>query len=371
MKKIAHFIDSNDPGGAETIVIDICKGIRPYGFNSEVYHFGNSWLKEKCKEFDIPSFIAPGHRFYKSIKTIPIFSIAFARFLQRNKVDILHSHRFGSITGACLSAYLSNTPHIGTLHDVYTIEERKKRIHLLKMATVLGTRLITVSQQMKGYLDGLGKFRNGAMQTIVNGVDIEKFNIPVDKKLRSELHLNHEDIVFICVGRLEKIKGHDILIQAFSKVKTAYNVKLLIVGDGQCKKEIENDIAKTGLQNNVIMLGHRNDIPEFLKLSNCFVLASRSEGLSCSIIEAMAAGLPVIATDVGGNSELVKDGENGYLVSRDNPTALADKIQVLINNEAKRKQFGKASLRLADKSFSLNAMIEKYVNNYNEMINTN
>lgn len=369
MKKIAHFIDSSDPGGAETIVIDMCKSIRPYGFDSEVYHFGNSWLEEKCKEFDIPNLVVPWHKLYKSIKTIPIFSIAFARFLRSNKVDILHSHLFGSITGACLSTYLSNTPHIGTLHDVYTIEERRKRIYLLKIASLLGTRLITVSQQMKNYLNDLGRFRNGAMQTIVNGVDIEKFSIPVNKKLCSELHINPEDIVFLCVGRLEKIKGHDTLIQAFSKIKPASNVKLLIVGDGPCRKEIENDIAKDGLQNNVIMLGHRDDIPELLKLSDCFVLASHSEGLSCSIIEAMAAGLSVITTDVGGNSELVKDGENGYLVPHDNPLELSVKIGALINNAAKRKQFGKASLKFAEKSFSLNTMIEKYVNNYNEMIN--
>lgn len=371
MKKIAHFIDSSDPGGAETIVIDICKSISQYGFESEIYHFGNSWLEKKCKEFNISNVIVPWHKLYKSIKTIPIFSITFARFLRKNKVDILHSHLFGSITGACLSTYLSNTPHIGTLHDVYTIEERRKRIYLLKMATLLGTRLITVSQQMRSYLNDLGRFRNGAMQTIVNGVDIEKFSKPVNKKLYSELHVNPEDIVFICVGRLEKIKGHDILIQAFSNIKPASNVKLLIVGDGPCRKEIENDIAKAGLQNNVIMLGHRDDIPELLKLSDCFVLASHSEGLSCSIIEAMAVGLPILATDVGGNCELVKDGENGYLVSCENSNALASKMQALINDEVKRKQFGKVSLRLAEEGFSLNTMIAKYINNYNEMLNAN
>lgn len=368
MKKIAHFIDSTDPGGAETIVIEICKSIRRYGFESEIYHFGNSWVEERCKEFNIPSFVVPGHRFYKSIKTIPIFSIIFARFLRSHKVEILHSHLFGSITGACLAAYISNIPHIGTIHDIYTMEERGKRIYLLKISSALGTQLVTVSQQMNNYLKGLARFRNGSLQTIENGVDIEKFNLPVNKKLYSELNLHPDDIMLICVGRLEKIKGHDVLIQAFSKIKQESNVKLLIVGDGSYRTDIEKSIIEKGLQNRIRILGHRNDIPELLKLSNCFVLASRSEGLSCSIIEAMAAGLPVIATDVGGNAELVKDGENGYLVQSGNPEALAAKLQILIDNKSIREKCRDISLRLVHEKFSLDTMLTKYIIKYNEML---
>lgn len=368
MKKVAHFIDSNDPGGAETLVIEICRNINRYGFEPEVYHFGNSWLQERCKEFNIPSIVVPGKRFYKSIKTIPIFSVIFARFLRRNKVDILHSHLFGSITGACIASYLSNTPHIGTLHDIYTIEERRTRIYFLKVASILGVQLITVSQQMRNYLNKLGKFSNGTLQTIANGVDIEKFNTPVNKNLYLELHLNSDDIIFICVGRLEKIKGQDILIDAFSKLKPAHNVKLLIVGDGAYRREIEERIAEKGLADCVKILGQRNDIPALLKISHCFVLSSRSEGLSCSIIEAMAAGLPVIATDVGGNNELIRDGENGYLVPSEDSNALAVQMQVLIDNEAIRNEFGKASLSLANEMFSVSAMLKKYVNNYNVLI---
>jgi glycosyltransferase involved in cell wall biosynthesis len=368
MPKVAHFIDSHDPGGAETIVIEICRKIEKNGYTPVVFHFGNPWLEDKCREYGIPSLFVPGHRLFKSSTTIPFFSAVFAKFLRTQRVDILHSHLFGPVTGACFATYLARIPHIGTLHDIYTIEEKKKRIRYIRLSSFLGTTLVTVSHQMNRYLTNLGRFHNGTLQTIVNGVDIDRFNVSVSRNHYSELDLGPDDIVFACVGRLEQIKGHDVLIKAFSAMKPMHHVKLLIVGDGPIRKDIERQIQEKGLQNNVRMLGQRNDIPALLNLSDCFVLSSRSEGLSCSIIEAMASGLPVIATDVGGNSELVTDEVNGYLVPSENPDALSTRLQVIINDSLKRKKFAEMSLNRAREHYSLDGMLEKYVDNYNKMI---
>jgi len=318
MPKVAHFIDSHDPGGAESIVVEICRNIGKYGYTPAVYHFGNPWLEEKCREYTIPAILVPDYKLYTSSITIPLFTISFIRFLKTQHVDILHSHLFGAITSACFAAYLAGIPHIGTLHDIYTIEEKKSRIRYLRLSSLLGTRLVTVSRQMREYLSSLGKFNERTLQTIVNGVDIDKFSVSVSREQYPDLQLNTSDFVFICVGRLEEIKGHDILLKAFNGIMPREHVKLLIVGEGPCRNEMEQYIAEAGLQNNIRMLGQRNDIPSLLNLSDCFVLASRSEGLSCSIIEAMAAGLPVIATDVGGNCELVTNAVNGYLVQPEN-----------------------------------------------------
>jgi glycosyltransferase involved in cell wall biosynthesis len=368
MPKVAHFIDSHDPGGAETIVLEICRKIATYGFTPEVYHFGNPWLEEKCREYNIPSLFVPGLRFYKSVITLPLFIPIFVRFLRYQHVDVLHSHLFGPVTGACFATYLAGIPHIGTFHDVYTIEEKTKRVRYIRLSSILGTRLITVSQQMKEYLTKLGKFDNGTLQTIVNGVDSDRFNLTVHRKQYPELQLDPEDIVLICVGRLEQIKGHDVLLKAFRKIKPKDHVKLLIVGEGPCRQEIEQQINKEGMKNTVRMLGQRDDIPGLLKLSDCFVLSSRSEGLSCSIIEAMAAGLPVVATDVGGNSELVANGINGYLVPPDDPDALSIRLQSVVNDAALRLKFGQMSLKRVRKHYSLDIMINKYANHYKEMI---
>jgi glycosyltransferase involved in cell wall biosynthesis len=371
LPKVAHFIDSHDPGGAETLVVEMCRKIEAYGYIPEVYHFGNPWLEEKCREFDIPSFFAPGHKWYKSAVTLPLFIPVFARFLKQRHVDILHSHLFGPVTGACFSANLAGIPHIGTLHDIYTVEEKKKRIRYIQLSSLLGTRLVTVSRQMKTYLAGLGRFSDAALQTIVNGMDLDKFNISSSREQYPELELGPDDIVLICVGRLETIKGHDILLKAFGKIQTGKHIKLLIVGDGPCRQEIKQQIGEMGLQQNVKMLGQRNDIPGLLNLSDCFVLSSRSEGLSCSIIEAMAAGLPVIATDVGGNSELVVQGENGYLIPPDNAGILSLRLKFVIDDAALRRRLGEMSQQLAKEHYSLDAMMQKYADNYDAMLEKN
>jgi glycosyltransferase involved in cell wall biosynthesis len=368
MPKVAHFIDSHDPGGAETVIVEICRRVEAYGYMPEVYHFGNPWLEEKCREYDIPALFVPGHRWFTSASTLPLFILNFVRFLRKQRVDILHSHLFGAVTGASFAAYLARIPHMGTVHDIYTIEEKKERIRYIRVASFLGTRLVTVSHQMKQYLSSLGKFRNGALQTIVNGVDLDKFSLSVNRNAYPELDLNPGDIVLVCVGRLEEIKGHDILLTALAKIESKNQVKLLIVGDGPRRNEIERQIDKENLQNNVRLLGHREDVPALLNLSDCFVLSSRSEGLSCSIIEAMAAGLSIVASDVGGNSELVANGVNGYLVPPDNPEVLSMRLQSVINDAARRRKFGQMSLKRVRDYYSIDIMINKYVDNYDEMI---
>lgn len=368
MLKIAHFIDSHDPGGAESIVVELCRRTREYGYTPEVYHFGNPWLEEKCRKHHIPAVPVPAYRLYTSALTIPLFTLLFVRFLTKHRVDILHSHLFGPITGACFATYLAGIPHIGTLHDIYTIDEKKTRVRYLRLASRLGTRLITVSHQMKTYLAELGRLRNGGFHTIVNGLDLDTYCLVTDRKQFPALGLDPEDIVFICVGRLEEIKGHDLLLKAFKTAAFKTRVKLLIVGEGPCRPKLQQQINEAGLRRKVKMLGQRDDVPLLLNLSDCFVLSSRSEGLSCSIIEAMAAGLPVIATDVGGNRELIVDGVNGYIVEPGNPDSLAVKMTEVLHDGRKRKEFGRASQAYAREQYSVSTMMTRYGEQYDELV---
>lgn len=367
MKKVAHFIDTNVPGGAEVIIIEICKRLRNYDFQPEVYHFGNWWLEKKCNELSIPIFIVPGHKYYKSIKTLPIFSIIFYKFIRQRKIDILHSHLFGPITGSCIATFLSRTPHIGTIHDTYTLDEKKTRIPMLKWASILGTKLVTVASTMQEHLQTIGNFKDGVIETVYNGVHINSIQTSVDSSLRKSLDLSDDDFVFICVGRLMEIKRHDFLIEALNRLKLIDRVKLLIVGEGPERKKIETMIKQKDLLNNVKLLGFRDDVAELLKISNCFLLASTTEGLSCSIAEAMAAGLPLVVTDVGGNRELVEDDRCGYIVPVNDLDVFIEKMQYLIDNKEKRILFGNQSALIVKAKFSMERMIGKYVDIYQGM----
>lgn len=368
MMKIAHFIDSHDPGGAEALVVDMARKAPDYGYSAEVYHFGNPWLEEKCRQFSIPTYLVPGHRFYTKAVTIPLFTLHFRKFLRERHVDLLHSHLFGSISSACFATFLAGIPHIGTLHDVYTLEEKKNRIRYLSLSSLLNTRLITVSDQMRMYLEQKGRFRKGAVQTIVNGVDLERYGMPEPGSRRPELRLKPYDTVFICVGRLEKIKGHADLIAAFAHLSSLDAVQLLIVGEGPCRADLEHQVEQLGMGNHIQLLGHRDDVPTLLAMADCFILPSYSEGLSCSIIEAMAAGLPILATAVGGNTELVQEGVNGYLVAPGSPEKLTKRIQDVMADAAARKHMGAKSLLRARVKYSLQAMMKQYVATYNQIL---
>lgn len=365
--KIGCFIDSLDPGGAETVVTEICREVKGRGYRPEVLHFGNEWLEARCHEYGIDSVLVPDFSLFKSVKTLPLFALSFARFLKKRKIDIIHSHLFGAVSGAALPARLSSIPHIGTLHDTYTIAEKKGRAKLLSVASRLGSRLVTVSDEMRVYLEGLSKFPAGAIEVIHNGVSLERYK-PVDPAFRESLGVKRDEVVFTCVGRLVEIKNHAMLIEAFAEAAKDANLRLLIVGDGPEKDNCARLITEKGIAGKATLLGHRDDIPMITGISDCFVLASRSEGLSCSIIEAMASGLPVVATNVGGNPELIAEGKSGYLVPVDDCGAMAQRMKALAQDEAKRKAFGKESRRIVEEDFSIDAMVGKYVAAYKSML---
>lgn len=368
MLKIAYFIDSFDPGGAETLVIEICGHVRKYGYDPEIWHFGNQWLIEKGKDYDIPMFIVPGYRFYKSIYTLPLFTYDLVRFIKKRKIDILHSHLFGTITGAFMSTFLTRILHIGTIHDTYTLE-KKHMVYILRLATIFGTKLVSVSTQMQNYIINVCKFPAGSLIVILNGINLGMYLKDSGVNVLTGLGLDKNNFIIISVGRLVEIKGHDIVIEAMCHIRKCFRpVKLLIVGDGPEKEKYARMIQDKRLEDIVMLLGFRDDIPDLLNSADCFVLASRSEGLSCSILEAMAAGLPVVTTDVGGNSELVENNISGYLVPPEEPIMLANKLLEIIEDDEKRGKFGNKSLEIVHNKFSVTTMVEHYVSLYKSFV---
>lgn len=367
-KKIAFFIDSFDPGGAEVIVVLLSRKLIDHGFTIEIYHFGNKWLEAQCKKFKLCSKIAPGLKYYKSFITLPIFAIKFAKILKYNKIDLLHSHLYGAIIAGSISAKLAKIRNIGTLHDIYSLSDNTKLIFGIKIAAAIGTRLITVSKNMENYLQTLATFPAGSVKTIKNGVDLSLYEKPVDFNLKKKLGLDSCDFVFVSVGRLVKIKGYDVLIEAFTNIESRKSIKLLLVGDGPERSKLETEAFFGKRANDIIFIGHRDDVASILPLCDCFVLPSHSEGLSCSIIEAMASGKPVIATNVGGNSELVRHGQSGFILPANNSEILCKYLSKFINDENKTKIFSIESKRIAREEFGLDAMARNYMKEYSALM---
>ena len=368
MKKVAHFIDSDDPGGAETLIIELAKISRAYDYQFEVFHFGNKWIESNCEKHNIDSIIVPYYNLYKSIMTLPFFMFMFIIFLKKRKIDILHSHLFDTLVATTIPAYFSSTPHVGTLHDVYSIEDNTLRAYALKFSTLLGTKIVTVSKQISDHLNSLCKFSYGDIKVIKNGVDMTKFSGTPLTDIRDELNLPKDSMLLVSVGRLVAVKGFDVLIKSIKKISDATKkFNLIIVGDGPEMLKLKQLIKLESVEGYVKLIGHRDDVASILLQSDCFVLASKSEGLSCSIIEAMATSLPIVATDVGGNNELVKNNENGYLVPCDNVDELSNALINIISNNTIRLTFALCSKKIANRELSIYKTLDAYINCYEEV----
>ncbi len=218
-------------------------------------------------------------------------------------------------------------------------------------------RVFAVSEQVRQHciqVDGIDATR---VETIYNGLDLADWDT-VAKPARSP-----DAIVVTTVGNIRRVKGHDIFIKAAASIATQFpQVSFNIAGDvlePDYFLELQTLVRDLNLLNRFHFAGGITNLHEYLSAADIFVLPSRSEGFSNAIVEAMAASLPVVATDVGGNAEAVKDGVNGFVVPSEDPAALAAAILQLLSDPAKAREMGAAGKNLAAEKFTTDAMMRQ------------
>ena len=193
--------------------------------------------------------------------------------------------------------------------------------------------------------------------------------------MRISYHLPENGFLFGCVSALRPVKDHEGLIKAFSlfmsgnqSIAKQKNANLVLVGDGPLASELQLYSRQFGIKEKVIFMGRHNDIHKILQALDAFILNSKTEGMSYAILEAMASGLPVIATNVGANTELIGHGIEGYLYSPGDLKSLSGYIAELIRNEACLSKMGEAARNKIVKSYSINKMVSSYKDLYEEVL---
>ncbi len=361
--RVGLFIDTEGFGGAETVVLELAQALAGRGHEPILLHFGSPHLVPRIRALGIAERAVPGHADFKRARRLPRFARRFAALLRGLELDALHSHLVGPIVAAAPAARWAGLRHVGTLHDMHTLQERPFNIRLLQLAGALGTRLAAVSGEVAAACRAGGRFGFSQLETVVNGIAPAP---PVDRaRMRAALGVPPDAVVITCVGRMVELKCHRNLIEAFARLGLP-NAWLMLVGDGPLRAELARQAEAAGAARQILFTGERSDVSAVLAASDLFTLASRTEGLSRSILEAMAAGLPAVVTRVGGNPELVADGESGLLVPPNDVAALAQALRTLAEDGGLRSRFGAAARQRVEAEFSLDRMAERYLALYAE-----
>lgn len=279
--------------------------------------------------------------------------------LSEYRPDIIHTHLNASIYAIPWINQNKNVKWIHTIHNEAAKEFPKVYLNIMKyfykkkMATP-----IAISERIKVSISEQYKIRKEEIPLIYNGVDTETF-----KPFKIE---NREKVVFCCVARFSYQKNHKILIDAFYRaVSKTPNISLILVGDGELRPEIEKQIEDYGIRDKVTLVGNTNDVLRYLQKSDVFVLSSRYEGLPLSVLEAMSAGLAILATRVGGIPDVVSDGEEGLLVSPGNSASLASAMVKIASEDQDRLNMRFKSLEKA-KDFDVRRMAKLYEKIYSK-----
>ena len=268
-------------------------------------------------------------------------------FVKENNIDIIHSNTRVTQVLGCLLGRFSAKPHVSTCHGFF-----KKRFSRL-LFPCWGKKVIAISESVRDHLVGDFGVNPGDISVVHNGIDIERFQI----KAKKEPGVNGGLVVGI-IGRLSDVKGHSYLIRAMQEVLIEIpSARLLIVGDGRMKEELVRLVESLGMTGSVSFMPSLKDTREALSIMDVFVLPSLKEGLGLSLMEAMAAGLAVIGSDVGGIKNLIRHGQNGVLVAAQDVRQLRGAISELLNDRNKREYLGNNAREFIRNNFSVENMI--------------
>lgn len=352
--KILYVITGLGLGGAEKVLVDLADQMNALGHNVKIaYLTGEVLVKPKCTDIEIIALRL------NSVKHFLLASRRYQQLIKRFKPNVIHAHMVHANIFSRLNRTVCSTPKlICTAHS--SNEGGKVRMLAYRLTNRLSDINTNVSQEATQAMLNKGAFTKSNVVTVYNGINLNKFKNDPKSIRREQNTLN-----LIAVGRFTDAKDYPNLINAFAELKknVMTDIKLTIVGDGELRSQIEAMIKQLDLDNDIVLLGRRSDIPELLSQADIFVLASKHEGLPTVVIEAMACECYVVATDCGGSAEIV--GDTGQLVPIQDSKALATALQAAINlsNEDKKNNNNKARARV-EHLFSLQTSVQKWLELY-------
>ncbi len=377
MIKILYVIPELTSGGTERLVFDLCRLIDTGTFAPSVCAFHSGSYEQQLRDLGIPVHLLVGEtrlsverNLLSKISDFKGRVKALDGIIGAGQFDIINSHHIGTLLHLFFSRECRRRFWMHTEHIRPDIENAGST--LLRAASWLYRRpniLSGVSAAVISYYQETLGIAPEKTRLVLNGINVTAFSRSVDAVCkRLELGLSERDVVVGTMANLRPQKNHKNLVTAFALVRNQLpGLKLLLAGDGECRRELEAQARTLGVVDRVLFLGHRTDADELMAVLDVYCLPSLYEGMPLSIMEAWAAGKPVVATDVLGTREIVQDGVTGILVPSDNPEALASALLKVIEDTSLRSTLADNGRKLAFEKCSIEQMIGKYELLYREL----
>jgi glycosyltransferase involved in cell wall biosynthesis len=369
--KILHVIDSAGLYGAETMLLHLMTEQLGMGLDPLLVSIGLPTDQEKPLEIEarrrglqvIPFRMRSGPNW------VGAFSIL--QIAHQKHVDVLHSHGYkGNILFGLVSRAVRRLPMISTLHG-WTSVTGLSRMRLYEWLEILSLRLVdrvvVVNETMR-QIPRVKTLSSEKLEVIENGIPFEPSETTWE--VRPEIqYFSASRFTFLAIGRLSPEKNFGTLLQAMADVAVGNDARLVILGEGEQRLYLEEKVRELGLGNRVLMPGFVAEAKEYLPLFDAFVISSLTEGLPMVLLEAMAAGIPIVATRVGGIPEVLEDGLGGELINAGDRDALKRAMVSIINDAQLTKERAIWAAKRVRERYSSRTMAEKYMRQYLKLTN--
>lgn len=366
--RILYVITKSEIGGAQTHLMEVVRYMHYAGHDVLVVTGTAEWLTNELAAIGVDYEILPDLireiNPAKDIKTIN----SICHILEDKQPDIIHCHSSKAGIVGRIAGAIKNIPAVFTAHGwAFTsgVSPAKRIIYAAIEHIMLGIakRVICVSEFDRKLAKRWFLHNYNRVITVHNGIADKKFSSSTVREYSLPLKL-------VSVARFSHQKNNMELIRAVEQINKLYSgsLQLNMVGDGTLLSEAQAYVTSHKLENDVHFLGSRTDVDDILNQNDIFCLISNYEGLPISIIEAMRAGIPIIASDVGGVNELVQDEVNGFLIPRGNISELVDKLKYILHHKELIKSMGEASRKIYEEEYTADRMNQKILSVYNEVI---
>jgi glycosyltransferase involved in cell wall biosynthesis len=362
---------TTSPGGGPKHVYDLVRHLPEDEFEVVVAAPRDGIFFDRFRELGVKMVELPLSRL--GVRHLPLAM----RLIKRHRVDIVHTHGKGPGLYGRLAARALGVRAVHTFHGIhysgYAPSGRRLYLALERRLSRLSETIINVSASQEAEGVALGLFERAQSVVVVNGVDVDEIDSAVRRcGGRDMLGLHADDFVIGCVSRWDPVKRFEILLEAVDRLaKHVPRLAVLLVGGGGEEARIRRLVAEKGIQDHIVFTGFLGNPMRVYGFLDLYVATSLKEGLPLAPLEAMAAGLPIVATDVPGHRDVVVKGETGLLVPAEDSAALADTIADLAADPARRRKMGEAGRQRVIDHFGIASMVAETARVYRRALRAN